>query len=415
MKRTLVLLLAAASVQAAAATLPVAGDVLFALPPEAVARRVLAGLPQLRIGALHNELASAERAKLNAGPGEWVVRGTLAQRRAVAEQQRFREQELAVERSVRWFGKAAQDRALGEQGVTVAEAQRADAWHEAGRTLMDDWYAALQAQASVAQLAEQQALVERLHAVAARRVKAGDGRALEESQAGTEVRRSEALLVQARQDAALALAQLAATYPQLPPPQLDTLPEPRPVIDADAVQLAAIMDDNHELELAQAEAQLHSMKARRAASDRMPDPTIGVTAGRERDGAERIIGITLSMPLPGAARSAESGAAAVRARMAAERVDQVKVRIQVAARKAVSEQRHSHQIWASLRDVALQSAREAALMEKAYQAGESTLSEALLSRRQAQGAALAAQSAQITALAAGARVSLDAHALWALD
>lgn len=400
---------------ATAANLPLAGDVLFALPPDAVARRVLGELPQLQIGALNQDLAGAERARLAAGSHEWVVRAGVAQRRAVLEQQRFREQELGAERAIRWFGKAAQDRALGEQGVALAAAQRADAWHEAGRALMDDWYAALQAQASVQRLAEQHALVAQLQGVAARRVKAGDGRALEELQAGTELRRFEALLEQARQDAALAQAQLAATYPHLPPPQLDTLPEPRAVQDAEPAQVDAILVDNHELELAQVEAAWHGMKAQRARSERMPDPVLGVRAGRERGGQERTVGITLSMALPGAARSAESDAAALRARMAAERVAQTTARVQLAARKAVSEQRHSYMIWDSLRAVAQQSARAAALMEKAYQAGESSLSDALLSRRQALDAALAAQSAQIVALAAGARVGLDAHALWALD
>jgi cobalt-zinc-cadmium efflux system outer membrane protein len=59
--------------------------------------------------------------------------------------------------------------------------------------------------------------------------------------------------------------------------------------------------------------------------------------------------------------------------------------------------------------------RQAELMERAYQAGETTLAEALLSRRQALDAALSAQTAQIAALAAAARVQLDAHALWKID
>jgi hypothetical protein len=54
-------------------------------------------------------------------------------------------------------------------------------------------------------------------------------------------------------------------------------------------------------------------------------------------------------------------------------------------------------------------------MERAYQAGECTLSEALLSRRQAHDATLAAQTAQIGALAAAARTELDAHTLWVAD
>lgn len=404
----------AAPPAAAPAHLPLAGDLLYALPPEVAARRTLAALPQLRLGTLNNELAAAEQAKLNAGPHEWTVRAGASQRRVVGEQ-RYREQELGLERGLRWFGKAEQDRKIGEQGVSLAEAQRADAWHEACRTLMNDWYDTLRAQAAVQRLTEQHALVRQLKAVAERRVKAGDSPALELMQADTELRRSEALLEQARQDAAQALALLSITYSQLPQPQLEGLPEPQRVADEMPLQIARITEDNHELELAQVEAQLYGLKARRAHSERMPDPTLALRAGRERDGQERTIGLTLSIPLPGAARSAETSAAAVRARMADERVNQVKTKVQLDARRAVSEQRHSYQIWTSLRDVAEQSRRQAQLMERAYQSGEASLTDALLVRRQALDAALAAQTAQITALAASARVQLDAHALWSID
>lgn len=397
-----------------AARLPLAGDLLYALPPEAVARRTLEALPELRLGTLNNELASAEQAKLNAGPHEWIVRAGASQRRVVGEQ-RYREQELGLERSLRWFGKAGQDRKIGEKGISLAEAQRADAWHEACRALMHDWYDALRAQAAVQRLTEQHALVQQLKSVAERRVKAGDSPALESMQADTELRRSEAQLEQARQDVAQALTLLSTTYSHLPEPQLAYLPEPQRAQEDMPAQVASITEDNHELELAQVEAQLYGLKAKRAASDRMPDPTLAIHTGRERDGQERTLGLTLTIPLPGAARSAETSAAAVRARMADERVSQVKTKVQLDARRAVSEQRHSYQIWTSLRAVAEQSRREAQLMERAYQSGEASLTDALLVRRQALDAALAAQTAQITALAAGARVQLDAHALWSID
>ena len=58
--------LVAAGVHAGGAALPLAGDQLYALPPEPVVRQVLLQLPQLRLGSLNNELAGAERAKLAA-------------------------------------------------------------------------------------------------------------------------------------------------------------------------------------------------------------------------------------------------------------------------------------------------------------------------------------------------------------
>ncbi len=396
------------------ASLPVAGDQLYALPPEAAARRALEALPQLRLGGINKELAGAERDRLMAGPHEWIATAGLA-RREVTGGDHFREEEAGLERTVRWFGKAGQDRAIGDKGVDLAESQRADLWHEAGRTLQRDWYAALTAQAAERRLAEQHELVQRLRQVAERRVKAGDGAALELMQADTELRRSSALLEQARLDVVQATSLLTTTYAGLPAPSAQELPEPRAADAAGDMGLARLMDDNHELELAKVESEWEALRARRAASERMPDPTVGVRVARERAGEERIVGLTLSVPLSGTLRSAESRAAALRASMARERMQQTRQRVQVDAQRVLAEQAYRYRLWVELRDVAVQSERQAELMERAYQANEATLAEALLGRRLALDAALSAQTAQIAALAASARVELDAHALWRFD
>lgn len=410
----LVMVLAGLCAPGLAANLGLAGDALYALPPEAAVRRALASLPQMRLGAMGSELAVAEQGRLEAGPHEWTVRAG-ASRRRVQGDGRYSEQEYGLERGIRWFGKAGQDRAIGAKGVQLAQAQYADAWHESCRTLMQYWYNALRAQATLQRQLEQHALLEQLRTVAEKRVKAGESPALDRLQADTEVRRSQAQVEQARQDVAQALSLLSSTYQQLPEPQAARLPEPQQAREVHAELVKRITEDNHELELAQAEAELEGLKARRALSERTPDPTIALRATREREGQERTLGVTLSIPLPGQARSADAAASGIRARMAEERVGQVRNKIQFDARSAVSQERHSYEIWSSLRSVAEQSARHAQLMERAYQSGENSLGDALLGRRQALDAALAAQLAQINALAASARVQLDMHALWAID
>ncbi|MEG0884404.1 MAG: TolC family protein [Janthinobacterium sp.] len=405
--RALALLLLAAGAQAA----PGAPS---ALPPEADVRRVLANLPALRQGALNTQLAGAERDKLAAGPYEWTLRAG-ASRRSAPGAERYREQEVALERPLRWFGKAGQDQALGEQGVTVARALHADAWHEAGRTLLRDWFDALRELAGVARLEEQLAVTQRLQAVAARRVQAGDGAALDLLQADTEQRRVLALLQQARQRSEQTLTLLAVSYPGLPRPQADALPLPQADGEAVASWVQRIEHDSHELQLAQAQADLHAMRASRLASDAMPDPTLALRATRERDGQERVIGVSLSFPLPGAGRAADRSAAAIQASLARERVAQTRLRVTLAARRAASDSVHAREIWTTLQEVQQHTVRQAELMQRAYQAGECTLADALAGRRQALDAALAAQTAQIEALAAQARLQLDAHAIWSID
>lgn len=405
--RALVLLFLAAGAQAAP-TAPTA------LPPEAEVRRVLASLPALRQGVLNTQLAGAERDKLAAGPYEWTVRAG-ASRRTAPGAERYLEQEVALERPLRWFGKAGLDQALGEQGLAVARALHGDAWHEAGRALLRDWFDALRDLAGVARLEEQLAVTQRLQSIAARRVQAGDGAALDLLQADTEQRRVLALLQQARQRSEQSLTLLAISYPGLPRPQADSLPLPHTGSESAASWAERIVHDNHELQLAQAEADLYAMRASRLASDAMPDPTLALRAARERDGQERVFGVSLSFPLPGAGRTADRSAAAIKASMARERVAQTQLRVALAARRAASDSVHSHAIWETLQEVQQQTMRQAELMQRAYQAGECTLAVALAGRRQALDAALTAQTAQIEALAAQARLQLDAHAIWSID
>ncbi|MFA6071573.1 MAG: TolC family protein, partial [Janthinobacterium sp.] len=394
--RALVLLFLAAGAQAA----PGAPT---ALPPEAEVRRVLASLPVLRQGVLNTQLAGAERDKLAAGPYEWTVRAG-ASRRTAPGAERYLEQEVALERPLRWFGKASLDQALGEQGLAVARALHGDAWHEAGRALLRDWFDALRDMAGVARLEEQLAVTQRLQSIAARRVQAGDGAALDLLQADTEQRRVLALLQQARQRSEQTLTLLAISYPGLPRPQADSLPLPQAGSESAASWAERIVHDNHELQLAQAEADLYAMRASRLASDAMPDPTLALRAARERDGQERVFGVSLSFPLPGAGRTADRSAAAIKASMARERVAQTQLRVALAARRAASDSVHSHAIWTTLQEVQQQTMRQAELMQRAYQAGECTLAVALAGRRQALDAALTAQTAQIEALAAQARL-----------
>ena len=405
--RALALLFLAAGAQAAPGN-------PSALPPEAEVRRVLASLPALRQGMQNTALASAERDKLAAGPYEWTVRAG-ASRRTAPGAERYLEQEVALERPLRWFGKASLDQALGEQGLTVARALHGDAWHEAGRTLLRDWFDALRDLAGVARLEEQLAVTQRLQSIAARRVQAGDGAALDLLQADTEQRRVLALLQQARQRSEQTLTLLAISYPGLPRPLADSLPLPQAGSEAVDGLAERIVHDNHELQLAQAEADLYAMRASRLASDAMPDPTLALRAARERDGQERVFGVSLSFPLPGAGRAADRSAAAIKASMARERVAQTQLRVALAARRAASDSVHSHAIWTTLQEVQQQTIRQAELMQRAYQAGECTLAEALAGRRQALDAALTAQTAQIEALAAQARLQLDAHAIWSID
>lgn len=384
------------------------------LPPEQVVRTTLENLPQLRASAMNIDLARAGKSRLDAGTHEWTVRTGLSRRTDQAGG-RYNEQDVALERSVRWFGKGAKDSAIGDKGIVVAVAGHEDAWHEAGRSLLTDWFAALREMSATQRLEEQVALAGQLRAIAEKRVRAGDAARLELLQAETESARVGALLQQAqlRQDQALQL--LVTSYPGLPIPHAASLPVPLASTESADWWRNKITSDNHELELAQAEADLVGLQAARVASERMPDPTIGVRAGRERDGQERLVGISIAFTLPGASRTADHDGAAVKAGMATQRAAQTQRKVSAAAQRVVTDSERSLAIWQTMQRIADQSAQQSVTMMRAYTLGEATLADALLNRRMAMEAALAAESAQIDALAAQARLQLDAHLLWAIE
>lgn len=389
-------------------------DALSILPPEQVVRRTLENLPRLRSFALQVDLAQTEKSRLEAGNHEWTVRAG-SNTRTDQSGARFNEQELALERSLRWFGKAGKDRAIGEKGIFLAEVSHADGWHEASRALMKDWFDAIREITASRRLSEQLDIAQQLRQSAEKRVKSGAAAQLELLQADTESRRVGALLQQAQLRQEQALHLLSANYPGLPQPAAGTLPLPYKANETPAFWIHMILHDNHEIELAQAEADLFFMQAKRSASNAMPDPTLGLRAGRERNGQERIVGFSLAIALPGAARSAETSGANLKARIVMEKLEQTKITVTAAAQRAVLDSLRSHDLWQTMQHIQRQSEQQAGTMMSAYKLGEASLTDALNTRRLALDAVLAAQAAQIDALAAFARVQLDAHRIWSID
>jgi len=393
-------------------------DPLSILPPDAMVRKTFEKIPQLRAGNMGINLAGSQKSRLEAGHYEWTARVGIS-RRTDQFGERFREQEFALERPIRWFGKADKDRAIGDKGIEIAKASYADQWHETSRALLKDWFEVIRENFTQQQLRQQLDIAEQLNAIAIKRVKAGDAAKFEQLFAETELQRVRALLQQTEQRVELAIQALQANYPGLSVPVTSSLPQPINLNEQDAKStehwLDKIMEDNHELELAQAEAEYVGLQAARIDQDKMPDPSLGIRSSRERDGQERVLGFTISMPFPGAARSSERSAASTKAQIANEKLQQVQTKVKLMARQAITDSQRTYTTWKTLESLRQQSLQQANLMQTAYRLGEVGITDALNTRKMALDAAIAADTAQIDALAAYARLHLDAHLIWALD
>lgn len=387
----------------------------LSLPPLTATRQVIAALPQVQAVRAGLAVAQARDQQLAAGPHEWSLKlGT--QRRSETSGAHYAENEWALERGIRWGGKAQADRDLGAAGLLVGQQAYADAWHEAVRDLIRHWYDWQREHHASQLLGQQVVLAQEQLRVAVQRVRAGDAPGMDQLMAQAEHDRAQAALQQVQGRAQWLQQALQKRFPGLVVDLVQAATEPPPALQEEPQDwLRRIIDDNHEIELAQAELRQAQLQAERARLNSRPDPTLGVRSARERGGLDEVLGVYLSLPLPGAYRAAEEGVALAQAAAAEQRLQQTRQRVETEAQRVVQQASQTRIIWQRLHGVAQSMDRVAQLAVKAYGLGEMTLTEALQARRAALDAALAAEAARWDAREALARLLVDAHQLWAAD
>jgi outer membrane protein TolC len=386
------------------------------LPPRAQVIEALGSSPMVQAAGSVIEAEEARSRRLAAGNHEWTVRLTDQQRRVRATpDQRFNEWNVGVERALRLPGKGDLDRQLGAAGIASARISRGDALHEASRMLLSGWFDWLRERAAAEQWSRQREILARQAQVAGRRVELGDAPRLERLQADAALAQADAQLAQAFGRAEVAAEQLRRLYPalRLPTQLADVVPT---AVDADAATwTSAILEHNHELGVARSESARARIQATRTDAERRPDPSVGVHMANDRGGEERIVGLTLSIPLPGEGRRADADMAIANARASAYREAGVLRKVEAEAATLYRRATAAHSGWQSQKLAADALGRSADLTERAWQLGEGSLSETLAARRLAHEARLAARLAQLDASESRYRLLLDAHRLWPLD
>jgi len=428
MKRHFLLALCLSAVLLPGRAAPLAADAVaedeaawvrrLALPPLLPTREVIAALPQVQAARAGMDYAQARGQGLRSGTYEWTLKAGVQQRSESVGPQ-YMEQDLALERAIRWGGKAQVDRDLGEAGVSASQSAYADTWHESVRSLLQGWYDWRRARSAARVQGSQTALAQEQLDVATRRVKAGDVPRLDELMAQAERDRMQAQQQQAQGQEAMLQAELQKRFPGLnladPAAATDSTPESLQLPGEPAQWVQRILADNHEIELAEAAVRMARLKSERASMDTRPDPLLGVRAARERGGAENIVGAYVAIPLSGNYRASEEKAALAQLAAAEQHLLQTRQRVEAAAQRVVLHATHALATWQRLAAVEQAMARVAQLGMKAYSLGEMTLTEALQSRRAALDAALAAEAARWDALEAVSRVLVDSHRLWAAE
>ena len=391
------------------------------LPPSPQVMQVLQQLPAVQMAQAGLPLAQARSQRLQAGPHEWSAQLTLNRRNDTASGQRFTEPEISLETPVRWPSKIAADQQLAATEQTLGQLTHADAWHEAARELLNQWFDTLRELRNADLLQAQSELVSQQRQQTERRVQAGEAAQLELQAAQAEQARIQALALRARLQADNRVQALQRLYPGLPRPA-DVLPTSSTPLQTNtdipeqpvAALVEPLLADNHELELAAAKLQQAQQQARRADLEQQADPTVGLRSARERGGQERVWGVFVSLPLGRAGRQADYQAALAQANMAEHEYQRTRQRIEADAWQVASAVAQSQKNQWQLQQALQPMQRSAALQAKAYELGESALSEVLLAQRNALEALLAADAAALDAAQAQARWRLDVHQLWSL-
>lgn len=410
----------AALISAILAALPVQAETFRDhpdLPPLKTVISVMANNPAVLAAQSGIKLGEASRARLQAGPYEYNVRLGTA-RRNISQPDpsgRLREWDVALERPIRLPGKLAADEELGQEGVTQARAAYGDALHEEERKLLKMWFAWARENAQARQWQTQAATLKEQLTIVNKRVRAGDAPRLEAELAEAAVAQAEASLHQAQLRETVAATELTKHFAGI------TLPEKLAPAPLEPLQQGLdywrdlILQHNHELALSRSETRLARLHAARSTAERTPDPSLGVRYSSELGGNERVVGLSVAIPLPGAARSAKTQESQASAEIAAQREALVLRKLQAETENTFASARANYTGWQSAQAAADRMQRNAELVARAYALGEMSLTEVLNARRLAIEANLAAALARFDAAEARYRLMLDAHLLWPLD
>ena len=357
------------------------------------------------------QAATYSAAMLAASPYEWTA-GATAQRRRIDGGGTSDEWNLLLERTIRIGGKAGLDRDLGDAGLQQANAQLGAARNESARQLLDLWLDWLTARQAKELLAEQVKFAETNAGAVDKRRKAGDASMLDLNVAKGDLAEVQRQANTVAATEAKALATLRVRFPQLP---LEARPLSEPVLlERDEAQWRTLIKDSSDmLQAAQLALKKAELTAARARADRMPDPTVGVFTASEGAGTERIVGLSLSIPLGGTYRNQSAREALQQVEVTRAGMEKQIRDLDVQIATLVSDTTSNFASWQSAEQSAAAARDSARLTQRAFSLGEADLQALILVRRQSLDAANAAVAARADALRARYRLLIQARLLWA--
>lgn len=385
------------------------------LPPPVQIESALSNYLLVLNAASELRMEHANQRKWNSGNYEFNLRAGTGQRKIVDSGRNLKEWDVALERPLRLSNKVEIDKDIGAASVARAEYSLGDARHDAGRMLLQLWFAWQREQAQAALWQQQVDILKQQAQMTEKRVKAGDAPKLELNQAQAAAAQAGVSWHQAQLRAQLAGNDLKRQFPAIQ--LLENLPPATPqAVEHDfAFWKSRVLEHNHELGMVQEQSRVQQLLAQRSRADQLPDPTVGVRYANEAGGSEKVTGVYVSVPISFGQRRATAEGVAQQAAIAADQEAFVKRRLEGDIYAAHTQAVSSFATWQQAREAAQAIRSNTELVGKAYSLGESSLSDSLIARRFALESSLAENLAQLDANEARYRLLLDAHQLWPLS
>ncbi|MGE3541495.1 MAG: TolC family protein [Candidatus Tectimicrobiota bacterium] len=408
------LLTAFAGALASADEFPTPAD----LPSTIEARKILAQDPHVMAAQARRGIATTESQQLRSSHYQWSVRLAGQQRRyesgASSTGGRSDEWNAELQRPFRLPGKASVDRRIGEAGLAEAEAGIGEATHEAARSLASLWLDWTGANARLQLMQQQEKLAQEDLDALTKRLKAGDAARMDKGIAVAAKATARRAVIEAETDVAETRARLETHFPGI---DLQTPPAlAAPVLlEGDLAQWQErIQQHSDPIRMARARVEKAKQEADRASSDKLPDPTLGVYTAAEAFGNERIIGLSISMPLPGRYRSLAAQKAAQSVALEEQALENENRELMAAINASHAVAQGRYHAWQAAEEAAVEIRSSADTMAQAYALGETGLQSLLLARRQRVDAEVALLDARLNALRANYLLLIDGHYLWDL-
>jgi cobalt-zinc-cadmium efflux system outer membrane protein len=383
------------------------------LLPTAVVRPLLEQDPEVAAGRAGRAVLQQDAGMQQGSPYEWVAK-LSTQRRSIEAGPRYKEWNAGLERTVRLPGKAGADRKIAAAMQEEGEARYGEALHEGARELLKLWLEWANAeQAHVLASVQVKAAADNA-AIVDKRVKAGDAARLDAGLARAELAEQQRAENDAKTAAAVAWARLHARFPGLSR-EFSALPTPVPLNAEAPFWRERILAESDELKIAQAQLNRAQGQRERSRAEELPDPTVGIYTASEVGGRERITGVSLSMPIPGAHRSGRADRALHAAEVSRQEVELKKRALDAEIGAAIASAQGAYEGWQVGEAGSAEMQENVRLMQRAYSLGEADLQSLLAARRQAATAAQGALAAKAAAARAYYALLVDAHLVWDLE